>query len=81
MRRSSRQQGRRPIWERSPDLSLRDNLKSFSQQIMDKLVPPHYIAPKVALFTGVEDPENHLKAFRAFMILSIEHGSFNVSNP
>lgn len=37
---------------------------------MDEPVPPCYIAPKIALFTGVKDPKNHLKAFRAHMILS-----------
>jgi len=56
--------------ERSPGLSSRDDPKPFSQQIMDESVPPHYITPKIALFTSVEDPENHLKAFRAQMILS-----------
>ena len=53
-----------------PNLSSRDNPKLFSKKIMDKPMPPHYITPKIALFTGVEDPENHLKAFKAQMILS-----------
>jgi len=70
LRRSLRQQGRRPAQERSPYLSSRDDPKSFSQQIMDEPVPPHYIIPKIALFIGIEDPENHLKAFRAQMIFS-----------
>jgi len=29
----------------------------------------HYSTPKIALFSGVEDPESHLKAFRAQMII------------
>jgi len=32
-------------------------------------VPPHYVTPKIASFTGVQDPENHLKALKAQMIL------------
>jgi len=37
---------------------------------MKEFVPPHYITPKIALFFGVEDPESHLKVFRAQMIIS-----------
>jgi len=37
---------------------------------MEEPIPPHYITPKIAIFSGVEDPENHLKAFRAQMIIS-----------
>jgi len=69
LQRSLRQEDWRPARERSPDLSSRDDPKPFSQQIMDELVPPLYITPKITLFTGVEDPENHLKALRAQMIL------------
>ena len=36
---------------------------------MDELMPTHYVAPKIA-FTGVEDPESHLTAFNAHMIIS-----------
>ena len=35
---------------------------------MDELVPPHYITSKI-FFTRVEDPENHLTAFNAHMIV------------
>jgi len=35
---------------------------------MDALVSPHYIMPKI-VFTGVEDPENHLSVFNAQMII------------
>jgi len=33
-------------------------------------VPPHYLPPKTALFSSVEDPESHLAAFMAQMIIS-----------
>jgi len=33
-------------------------------------MPPHYITPKIAFFSGVEDPENHLTKFIAQMIIS-----------
>jgi len=33
------------------NLSARDNPKSFSQEIMDELMPLHYITPKIALLT------------------------------
>ena len=69
LRRSLRQQDWRPSREHFLDLSSRDDPKSFSQQVMDEPVPPHYITPKIALFTGVEDLENHLKAFKAQRIL------------
>ena len=62
--------GRRPTRERSPDLPSRDDPKQFFQQIMEELMSPHYITPKIASFFGVEDPKSHLKAFRAQMIIS-----------
>jgi len=37
---------------------------------MDEPVAAHYITPKIALFTGIEDPENHLTTFNAKMIIS-----------
>jgi len=56
--------------EQSLKLSARDNPKPFSQEIMDEPVPPHYITPKIAFFTGIEDLENHLTEFNAQMIIS-----------
>jgi len=41
---------------------LRARPKPFSQAIMDALVPPHYITPKI-VFTGVKDLESHLTTF------------------
>jgi len=37
---------------------------------MDEPVSAHYITLKISFFTGIEDPENHLTAFNAQMILS-----------
>jgi len=37
---------------------------------MDEAVPPHYSTPKMAFFTGVEDPKSHLATFNAQMIIS-----------
>ena len=51
------------------NLSSRDDPKPFSQQIMEDLVSPHYITPNITFFFGIEDPESHLKAFRAQMII------------
>ena len=36
---------------------------------MDTIIPANYITPKVGLL-GVEDPETHLAAFNAQMIIS-----------
>ena len=72
------EQGRRPAREHFPHFLLRDDPKPFSQQIMDEPVPPIYITPKITLFTGVDDLENHLKEFRAQMILSGGLTQFNV---
>jgi len=36
---------------------------------MDELVPAYYITPKIAYFTGIEDPENHVMTFNAQMII------------
>jgi len=43
LRRNLHRQGRRPTQESSPDLSSRDDPKSFSHQIMEELMlPPLY---------------------------------------
>jgi len=36
---------------------------------MKEPVSQHYITPKISLFSGVEDPESHLKEFQAQMII------------
>ena len=40
----------------------------FSQAIMDVVIPATFVGPKVT-FTGMEDPEAHLKAFHTQMML------------
>jgi len=55
---------------------------------MDKSVLTHYITPKIAFFTRIEDLENHLRAFNAKMIIfggtnviRDVHGHFYRDNP
>jgi len=36
---------------------------------MDAIIPVNYITPKI-IFMGVDDPETHLVAFNAQMIIS-----------
>jgi len=36
---------------------------------MEEPIPPHFITLKITPFSGVEDPESHLKVFRAQMII------------
>jgi len=47
----------------------RDSPEPFTRAIMDEPVLAHYVVPKIA-FTGVEDPESHLTALNAKMIIS-----------
>jgi len=68
--KSLHQHGRRSTRERSLNFSSKDDPKPFSQEIMDELVSPHYITPKIAFFSGVGDPDNHLTKFMAQMIIS-----------
>ena len=68
------QRDQRSTRERCLNFPLRDSPRPFLQVIMDELVPPHYITPKI-VFKGVEDPENHLTTFNAHMIL---YGGMNV---
>jgi len=37
----------------------------IARRIMEELIPPHFIIPKVPPFFGEGDTEAHLKAFRA----------------
>ena len=41
---------------------------SFSQEIMDAVIPALFVGPKVT-FTGTEDPEAHLTIFHTQMML------------
>jgi len=64
LRKSLQQRDQCSTRERGLNVPLRTRPKPFSQAIMDELVPPHYITPNI-IFTGVEDPENHLTTFIA----------------
>jgi len=73
--------------EQSPMTEERAHPMPFSQEIMGAVVPTNFMMPKI-VFTGTEDPEAHLKAFNAQMMISggtdamhVEHGSIDVSNP
>jgi len=54
--------------ERAPPIPTRAHPMSFSQTIMDVVIPATSMGPKVT-FTGVEDPEAHLTAFHTQMML------------
>jgi len=42
----------------------------FARRIMEELIPPHFIIPKIPPFFGEGDPEAHLKGFLAQMLIS-----------
>jgi len=42
----------------------------LARRVIEEMVPPHFLIPKVTPFTGEGDPESHLKAFRAQMLIS-----------
>jgi len=68
LRKSLQQCDQRSTRERGLNAPLRVCPKPFTQAIMDEFVSPYYITPNI-IFTGVEDPENHLTAFNAQMII------------
>jgi len=47
-----------------------DENHPLARAIVEEIIPPHFIIPKMAPFTGEGDPEAHLKAFRAQMLIS-----------
>ena len=61
LQRNLHRQGRRPTWEYSRNLSLRDDPKSFSQQIMEEGVSSHYITLMIAFFLWVRRPRESSK--------------------
>ena len=64
------QHQRQTVRVHSSDPSSRDDSQPFSRQIMDEPIPSHFLTMKMTPFSAVEDPENHLKAFKAQMIIS-----------
>jgi len=70
LHRNLHRQGRRTTWERPPDLSSRDDpsrLPTNHGRACATVL--HHAQGHTSLF-GIEDPKNHLKAFRAQMIIS-----------
>jgi len=55
--------------ERAPPLPVKAPPMSFSQVIMDTVIPATSLSLKVT-FTGVEDPQAHITAFYTQMMLS-----------
>jgi len=47
-----------------------DENHPLERAIVEEVIPPHFIIPKISPFTGEGDPEAHLKAFRAQMLIS-----------
>jgi len=63
LRKAIQEREERVVGNRSaPPSPPRSFRMSFSQEIMDSVVPANTVAVK-ASFTGVEDPEAHLTAF------------------
>jgi len=63
------QLGERSTGKRGPTIQPRARPRLFSQAIMDVVVPASFITPKI-VFTSAEDPEAHLTAFNAQMMIS-----------
>jgi len=62
LRRNLQQARERVVDERAPPTPPRAFPMSFSQSIMDVMIPTTFVGPK-ATFIGAEDLEAHLKAF------------------
>jgi len=57
------------VYECAPPIPTRAHPMSFSQAIMDTVIPTTSMGPKFT-FTGVKDPEAHLTVFHTQMMLS-----------
>jgi len=69
MRRGLRNHpGSREAKDRESFTPPREFSTSFSQSIMEAVIPHTFVGPKVT-FTGMEDPEAHLTAFHTQMML------------
>jgi len=62
------QAGEREVEDQEPATPPREFPMSFSQEIMDAVIPATFVGPKVT-FTGLEDPEAHLTVFHTQMML------------
>jgi len=68
LRRDLQQAGEHAVDERALPIPPRARPMSFSQAIMDTVLPTTSLDPKVT-FKGVEDPKAHLTAFHTQMSL------------
>jgi len=55
---------------RRTELVMPEEGYPLSAGVMAEVVPQHFIVPKIPSFTGNSDPEVHLKAFNAQMLVS-----------
>ena len=55
--------------EQTPSILVRARPMSFSQEIMDTVIPASFMGPKIT-FTGVEDPKAHITTFHTKMMIS-----------
>jgi len=62
------QAGERKEEDQEPVTPPREFPMSFSQDIMDAVIPATFVGPKVT-FTGTEDPEAHLTTFHTQMMM------------
>jgi len=62
--------GERIVDERAPLTLVRARPMSFSQAIVDTVIPATFMGLKIT-FTCVEDPEAHITAFHTQMMLSV----------
>ena len=69
LRRSLQQVGERAVDERAPPIPPRARPMSFSQAIIDTVLPTTSLGPKVT-FTGIKDSEAHLTTFHTQMMLT-----------
>jgi len=65
MRRQMKHQGHANLYP----IHTQADPQPFSQAIMDELVPPHYMVPKITPFSGSGDLKSYLKALRAQMLI------------
>jgi len=51
------------------------DFQPFSEEILEEPFPTNYVFPKISSFTGKQDPNAHIKTFRAQMLI---HGGMDV---
>jgi len=61
--------GERTTDKQSSPIPVRARPIPFSQAIMNVVIPTNFMTPKIT-FTGIEDPEAHIKVFHTQMMIS-----------